>query len=174
MRNQYNRILLNQLFNLFWTFLSFMPICWFWHKVGAREPFLYISIAIALIFAITPQRVLQKALVSDDHKFYERYGVRFIRKFVQDGDIVNSLTKKNQPVRNRGKAHAKKYLRTIEMYERYHWTCMVFFLLSAIIGLLYGYYLLGVSILAVNIPYNAFPIFLQQYNKVRIKKITDA
>lgn len=172
-RHRYQRHMLNQLFNLFWTLVCFTPIFWFWYLVGAKGSWLYIATGLAMLFALVPAWVLERTVLSEDPGFYERYGVRFMRKFVQDGDIVNSMTKENRPAQGRGKAHAKRYLSTIAMYERYHWTCMVFFLLSTVIAFLHGFCIAGTSILAANFTYNAIPIFLQQYNKVRIKKITD-
>lgn len=171
-KHRYYRIFLNQAINIFWTVLCFFPIFWLWLNLGGRNIWLYISMAIALLIGSVPGWAMDKTLLSDESKFYERLGARFVRKFVQDGDIVNYMSRQNKAEASRGNDYPKGYLKTISMYERFHWICMVFFTFSGIIGLVYGYFTLGASILFLNIPYNAIPIFLQQYNKVRIKRIT--
>lgn len=92
---------------------------------------------------------------------------------VQNGDIVNSHSKTLGATAIKDKSQARKYLKTIAMYERYHWICLIFFLVTSIYGFFNGHLLFGFSISIANLLYNLIPIFLQQYNKIRIKKIVD-
>ena len=99
-------------------------------------------------------------------------GVKSIRKFVQNGDIVNAMTDKQKHASIKGRSQAKQYLKTIAMYERFHWICFTFFLLTAISCFLKGYVKLGVAVTAANLLYNLGSILLQQYNGIRIRRIT--
>ena len=162
---------LNQLINLFWTALCFTPVVWFWIREGFNLYF-YMYLAIALLIGILPEKILKLFLFSSSGKFYEKLGVKSIRKFVQNGDIVNSLTDKQKHASIKGKLQAKQYLKTIAMYERFHWICFTFFLLTAISCFLKGYVKLGVAVTIANLLYNLGSILLQQYNSIRIKRIT--
>ena len=165
------REILNQLINLFWTAFFFAPVLWFWIKEGINL-FFGFSLAISLLIGILPEKILNLFVLSSGRKFYERLGVKRIRKFVQNGDMVNAMTDKQKHSSIKGKAQAQQYLKTIAMYERFHWICFTFFLLTTISCFLKGYIKLGIAIIAANLLYNAGTILLQQYNRIRIKSIT--
>lgn len=172
-KKPYKRDILNQIINFFWTALCFTPVFWFWFQEGIDNIYFYLFLGVALLFGVLPEKILNKFTISADKKVYEKYGIKFIRKFVQNGDIVNSHSKTLGATAIKDKAQARKYLKTIAMYERYHWICLLFFLLTSIYGFLNGRLLFGISISIANLLYNLIPIFLQQYNKIRIKKIVD-
>lgn len=172
-KKPYKRDILNQIINFFWTTVCFTPLFWFWFQEGIDNIYFYVSLGVALLFGALPEKILSKFTLSADKKVYEKYGIKFIRKFVQNGDIVNSQTNGLGAPSIKGKAKAKEYLKTLAMYERYHWICLIFFLLTTIYGFFNERFLFGFSILIANFLYNLIPIFLQQYNKIRIKKIVD-
>lgn len=172
-KKPYKRDILNQIINFFWTAFCFSPVFWFWFQEGIDSIYFYVFLGVALFFGALPGKILCKFTLSADKKVYEKYGIKFIRKFVQNGDIVNSRTNGLGAPSIKGKDKARDYLKTIAMYERYHWICLLFFLLTTIYGFFNEHFLLGFSILAANFLYNLIPIFLQQYNKIRIKKIVD-
>lgn len=165
------REILNQLINLFWTALCFIPLLWFWIKEGITL-YLYFSLAISLLIGILPKKILNLFLLSSSRQFYERLGVTRFRKFVQNGDMVNAMTDRQKHFSIKGRLQAQQYLKTIAMYERFHWICFTFFLLTAISCFVNGYVKLGIAITAANLVYNLGSILLQQYNSIRIKRIT--
>lgn len=172
-KKPYKRDILNQIINFFWTALCFTPVFWFWFQEGIDNIYFYVFLSVALLFGVLPGKILSKLALSADKKVYEKYGIKFIRKFVQNGDMVNSHAKTSGATSIKNKVQARKYLKTIAMYERYHWICLIFFLLTSIYSVLNRHFLFGFSILAANLLYNLIPIFLQQYNKIRINKIVD-
>lgn len=162
--------LLNQLINIFWTVFGFTPVLWFWIKVGANY-WLYIFLFLALVFSILPQKLLVQFNIGRSRKIYERCGVKTIRKYVQDGDWINSLSNKTSSSRFGDLINVKKYLTTIATYERFHWFCFIFFLGSAIYAFFLGLTLFGIWITATNVIYNTTSILLQQYNRIRIDRL---
>jgi hypothetical protein len=114
-----------------------------------------------------PARLLQ---LNNTSKFYERFGVKFIRRFVQNGDYVTRHIKKSYPRYKliKDRTQALKYIKTIMMYERYHFLCFVFFLLTAIAAIAGHHYFHFALIILCNIIYNVCPIMLQQYNRTRV------
>jgi hypothetical protein len=160
---------MNQAVNFFWTILSFIPVMGFWLGEGITTWF-YIFGGISIISLFLPELILQ---LSDNPKFYEGIGVRFIRKFVQDGDLVKRFIKKGKPQSNiiKNKTNALSYGSTIVMYERYHFLCFVFFLLTTFYAVYTAKYPLSLIIIMANIIYNICPIMLQQYNRARLLKL---
>jgi len=166
-----NREILNQLINFFWTALSFAPVVWFWIEDGINLYF-YLFVAFSLIISILPEKIFRLFALSSRRSLYEKLGVKQIRKFVQNGTIVNAVTNNQKRSVVTGVSQAKRYLNTIAMYERFHWVCFIFFLLTTIRCFIVADYKLGLAITTANILYNVCSILLQQYNKLRIHKLT--
>lgn len=117
-------------------------------------------IGLGFISLLIPARWLQ---ISNNPGIYVELGVRFIRKFVQNGDYFKS---KKPVIQN--KTGAISYQRTIVMYERYHFLCFVFFLATTVHAAIYRQYAMAALLMVANIVYNVCPILLQQYNYVRL------
>lgn len=120
-----------------------------------------------------PLRFLQ---LSNNPNFYARTGVKFVRKFVQNGDYINRFIRKRNPTHGaiKNKENAVAYLKTTAVAEVYHLFCLVFFTLTISYTLMLGHYLIAAITALTNVLYNIYPILLQQYNRARIAKITAA
>jgi hypothetical protein len=160
---------MNQAINFFWTILCFTPVIVFW-IFNNPAPYCYIFLIVSILFQLVPLKVLQ---LSNKPVFYERLGVKFIRKFVQNGQYINNYLRHKYPnykvVKHR--QGASKYIKTAVMYERYHSICFVCFLLTAAYALVLNSIWFFVLINLSNIIYNICPILLQQYNKARINRM---
>jgi hypothetical protein len=159
---------MNQAVNFFWTILCFIPVIGFWLTADMFTCYIFIGISIASL--LLPAKLLQ---LSNQPKFYEKLGIKLIRKFVQNGEYINAFLKKRNPQYKtiHGKAGATSYMNTVIMYERYHFLCFVFFLLTGMFAIISARYTVAAFIFLANIIYNICPILLQQYNVVRIQKI---
>ena len=164
---------MNQFINFFWTILSFAAVVVYWLSVGLSPPF-YIFIAISFIPVFLSQKLMAKLQLSKSTRFYERLGVRVIRRFVQHGDIANRISRKNKPGYQviTQKSNPAAYLKTIAMYERFHLMCLLFFLFTTVAALLDGRFIIAILIMISNIIYNFYPILLQQFNRIRILRLT--
>jgi hypothetical protein len=149
----------NQLLNIVWTIIGFLPVCLFWFNVEIGLSFL-ISLICSFVAACLPERIYIQLHISKDYKKFEALGVRFLKRFSQHGDF-----KKN------GAKGIKSYLGTLAMFERFHYICLVFFLASCIYAFLDQQIVLGLMIFLANAIYNVFPILLQQYNRLRMMKV---
>jgi hypothetical protein len=141
----------------------------FWAAAGAMQ-LLYVLIFVSLFSLIIPAKLLQ---LSTNPKFYERLGIKFIRKLVQNGDYANRLIRKKNPQYKliKSKDHARRYMHTVKMYERYHFLFFIFFLLTSLFALIITQYAYFVVIMLANIVYNVSPILLQQYNRARLLRL---
>mgnify|MGYP003578392111 CR=1 FL=1 len=168
--------MLNQIINLFWTILAFaiLGVYWTQYFEEQRSPLvLIISILVSVLIYAIPTRWLRKLTISNDKKMYERIGVKLLLYVVQNGTLVNRIQrkyyKKSGIIRNR--KLVQDYLKTIVMQEKFHYCCFTLFLLSAISAFSTGKPGIALLIMLCNILYNVYPILLQQYNRLRIKKL---
>jgi hypothetical protein len=159
---------MNQVVNLFWTIVCFIPLITYWSITG-HLLWCFIFIGISVLSQALPFGRLQ---LSSNPRFYESLGVKFIRKFVQHGEYINKLYRKAQPHYRvvKDKAGAAQYMKTIMMYERFHFMCFVFFLSTAVHALISSHYMLFIIIFIANVMYNIYPMLLQQYNRARIAR----
>ncbi|WP_426671445.1 hypothetical protein ACPPVU_09425 [Mucilaginibacter sp. McL0603] len=162
---------INQFVNFFWTILCFMPVLTYW--IGEPTFWLYVFALFSLIIALLPGSIFRYFQLSNSTAFYENLGVKFIQKFVQNGTYVNQAIRKNNPEYRliKDRTQARQYLNTINMYERYHLLCFIFFVLTVIHALISQRYIAAVLILVVNVIYNVCPILIQQYNKLRVMRL---
>lgn len=160
----------NHIINFFWSIIAFYPLISHWYVTKIDNWFI-LGISASILLSFLPEKCYAFLQLSDNRNFYEKLGVRIIRKFVQNGDLAKKMPDKKEHTIIESNNEAKKYLLTIAMYERFHWACFSFFIFSAIHAFCTVKITIAVIILAVNILYNVSAILLQQYNKIRIRKI---
>lgn len=161
--------LINQAINLVWTALLFAPVILFWFRYYDATIF-FCLLGISLLPLLMNEASLRGLQLSKNRKFYEKLGIRKIQAVTQDGRLVKNLTNKRHAghivIRNR--RDIELYKSQINMYEKYHLICLLFFTGCTIYGLINSEYYLSVWILISNIFYNVVPLLIQQYNKIRI------
>jgi hypothetical protein len=143
---------MNQAINFFWTILCMAPVVGFWVAID-NVLWCSIFVVISLLSLVIPAPLLQ---LSNDPKFYKSTGVKLIRKFVQNGELINRYIRKNNSQYNliKGRQNAAKYMQTVVMYERYHFLCLVFFMLTAGFAVVQRYYGFAMLMSVANIIYN--------------------
>ena len=161
---------INQFINCFWTIIGFAPVLIFWIGNGIDGSF-YVSLGAGLLMMVLPGKALDALTLSLNRRSYERLQVRLIRRFVQNGDMAKKMASASRASIVHNPDQAKGYLKTIAMYERFHWACFVFFLSTTVLCFVHHRRILGLLTIAANIVYNVSTLLLQQYNKIRIKRI---
>ena len=159
----------NQIINLFWTAVCFAPLVrlWYLHYVPA---ILISTLAVCLLPIFIPGKHFGAMQLSRRRKFYESLLIKSFQSFTQDGRLVSALTnKRNKHYRLvRQRATHGAYKTQIAMYEKFHWSCLVFFLVSFAYAIYQQAFLVSFLILISNVVYNVIPILIQQYNKLRL------
>lgn len=159
----------NALPNVLWSGLAWGPVVVFGYQYVAR-PWLYGFIAISLLAYAWPAAWLRRLQLSPRVAVYRRVGVPLVGRFAQQGALVNALLRRRYPgyraLPNR--AALPKLLSTTYQQERFHWAALV-------LGLLLGLYALVVyrpgwalGLTLLNVGYNLYPIWLQQYVRLRL------
>jgi hypothetical protein len=171
-RTQQTTVLYNQLINFFWSILAFAPIVYFCYQYLPPK-LLYIFSGISCLVIFLPTSLLNKIQLSQSSQAYTQIGIRFIKKYTQDGDLVNRIIKNQHPqykyVEN--KQAIKKLIGKSYMQEKFHYLVFVFFLCIMVYAILLGLIGWAIFIGIANIIYNLYPIFLQQYNRIRINSL---
>jgi len=162
-------IFYNQLINFFWTILAFAPIVYFCYQYLPLN-LLYWFICISCPVLFIPASWLARFRLSSSQSAYKKIGVRFIKKYTQDGDHVNRVIKSRYPEYKyvESRQSLKKVMGKTYVNEKFHYLVFIFFLCLSIYAFLQGLAGWGIFISLANIVYNLYPIFLQQYNRIRI------
>ena len=154
--------------------MAFAPIIAFWLAEGPTLV-LYFLIAVSLTILFLPDNYYERLQLSNDISYYESLGIRFFRWFTQDGDLVTQILSKAQG--NYGRFQSRKNLskvyNQIVGYERYHLTCFAFFLLTSVYATLLTNFAIALLIVLSNVVYNIIPLLLQQYNKLRLRRLRE-
>ena len=154
----------NLILNLFWTTVCCVPVVCVWYFYY-QPTTLCVSVAVSLLAAFIPAKYFDLLQISRSRRFYESLSIKALQSLTQDGRLVSTLAKmKNQHTR----AAHKNYRSKIAMYESFHMSCLVFFLISFLYAIYQQAFLISLLIFTSNIIYNVIPILIQQYNKVRL------
>jgi hypothetical protein len=162
----------NQIPNVFWSVLSFTPLGYFWY-MAADLQWLFVLLAASFLGGFLPNAFFDAVQLGNTTLIYERIGIRFVKRYTQDGDVINRLIRRKFPrykVFDDGRS-IQKHLAKAYAIERIHFVMFLFFLLTSVYALARGYVWLAIIITANNLVFNLYPNFLQQYNRIRLRNL---
>jgi hypothetical protein len=95
-----------------------------------------------------------------------------VSHITQDGGLVNSLLRHQYPQYRRlpSRAAVAGLVRGTYHYERFHWTMLLFFLLVSGYAVTQRQMGWALVLSLLNVGYNLYPIWLQQYLRVRLQR----
>jgi len=162
----------NQVPNLFWSFLNFTPLGYFCFSIMDLQ-WLYILLAISLLAGFLPHSFFDAIQLSQTTSFYKKIGIRVIKKYTQDGDLINQFIRRKFPQYRifDNNSSIQKHLNKAYSIEKIHFIMFLFFLLTSIYALTQGYVWWAVIITINNLVFNLYPNFLQQYNRLRLRHL---
>ncbi|NEU10085.1 hypothetical protein GZH53_17295 [Flavihumibacter sp. R14] len=159
----------NQILNAFWTVLAFIPVLRYWINYYSG-PDLFWILGVSMVPLFLPASWFDYLQFSRKRSFYESIGIRKMQAFTQDGYLVNQLIRRTKPgyrtVRSRRDYNSLRSRMLV--YEKFHWACFDFFLLTFCLALREHEYGLAAFILLANLFYNLVPVLIQQYIRVRM------
>jgi hypothetical protein len=161
----------NQLVNAFWSILNFSPIGYFWF-VGMTPYWFYTFLAVSVVTGFLPDSFFTMIRVGHTTSRYNKLGIRLVKRYTQDGDVVNALIRKRFPDYTPIRAMSvPQHLSKSSVNERFHFMCLVFFLLTTLYALVNGLWWWALIISLNNLFFNVYPIMLQQYNRLRFEQL---
>jgi hypothetical protein len=157
--------------NVFWSLLAFAPVSIFCYRFMERE-WLSAFVVASLIAFMVPASSLRYLELSSAVTTYRKLGVHWVNHFVQHGTLINRLLRRrySEYRRLRSRARMAYLVQSNYVQERFHWMVFLFFLLTSLYGITHGYPGWALLITMINVVYNLYPIWLQQYIRVRLNR----
>lgn len=155
--------------SVLWSVLAFGPVVQYCYRYVAR-PGLWWLMGASLLAYAWPAAWLRRLQLSRRAAAYQRLRVPQLGHFTQQGALVNGLLRRRYPgyralVGRRGVA---RLLSTTYQQERFHWAGLVFFLVLALHAAWAGRWGWAGGLSVANVGYNLYPIWMQQYLRVRL------
>lgn len=161
--------LYNAIPSVFWSVLGLVPLSIFCYQHLAR-PWLYGFLAASLAVYAVPRLWFRGWQLSARPAVYERLGVPLVNYFTQHGRLVNGLLRRRYPQYRhlRGRLALRALVEQSYHMERFHAAALVFFLLCALQAAAQERWDWAALLTVLNVGYNLYPIWLQQYLRVRL------
>jgi hypothetical protein len=155
--------------NVLWSGLALGPLVVCCYRYVER-PWLWGFVVVSLSAYAWPAAWLRRLQLATSVRVYRRLGVPGIGHFTQQGTLVNRLLRRRYPGYRAlvGRRAVAKLLSTTYQQERFHWAGLVFFLLVSFYIGVAGQPGWVLSLTLLNVGYNLYPIWLQQYLRVRL------
>lgn len=155
--------------NVLWSVLAFGPLALCCYRyVG--PPWLYGFGAASLLAYAWPAAWLRRLQLSSRVAVYQRLRVPALNRFTQQGALVTALLRRRYPQYRvlAGRAGVGRLVSTTYSQERFHWAGLVFFLLVSGYAGATGHLGWALGLVLLNVGYNLYPIWLQQYVRLRL------
>lgn len=139
----------------------------------APLPWLLAGLAGALAVRLLPAGWFRIETSDRAMRTYEWLGVKRVRFFITDGDLVNRLVRHRFPGYrvDCGDDPLQSRLETGMVGERAHLGFLIFGFASAICAAVGGWVGWAVGLTLGNLLVNLYPIMLQRYTRVRVERI---
>lgn len=155
--------------NGLWSGLAFGPLVLCCYRYVGWPWQLGFGAASLLAYA-WPAAWLRRLQLSGQVVVYQRLRVPALNRFTQQGTWVATLLRRRYPQYRAlpGRAGVAKLLSTTYSQERFHWAGLLYFLLvSGYVGAT-GHLGWALGLTLLNVGYNLYPIWLQQYLRLRL------
>jgi hypothetical protein len=160
--------LANAIPNVFWSVLSIVPLSFFCYHYMS-QPWLYSLLLRHLLVYGIPMAWFSRWQLSRTPARYRQLGVPAVGRLTQHGEFVNRFIRHHYPRYCRVRAHTvAAVVRASYQVEQFHLGLFGFFLLSSLYALWHGQGGWALLIMVTNVGYNVYPIWLQQYIRVRL------
>ncbi|UOQ73203.1 glycosyl-4,4'-diaponeurosporenoate acyltransferase CrtO family protein [Hymenobacter cellulosilyticus] len=166
---------LNAVPNVLWSGLSLGPLSAFCYQHMAR-PWLWGLLAASLLVYAVPKTWFRYWQLSRSRVPYQRLGVPAVNYFTQHGYLVNFLIRRRYPHYRHaaGPAALRRLASGSYHQERFHASMLLFFAGTSVYAAAQGHLGWAVVLLLSNVGYNLYPIWLQQYLRLRVAQHSGA
>lgn len=163
--------LYNAATNVLWSLLAFAPVSIFCYRF-MESAWLWAFVVASVMALMVPVSMLRHLELSSTVTTYRKLGVHWVNHFVQHGTLINRLLKRRYPEYRpkRSRTWTVDLVQSTYVQERFHWAALLFFLLISMYGIAHGFPGWALLITILNVVYNLYPIWLQQYIRVRLNR----
>jgi hypothetical protein len=160
--------LYNAVPSVLWSGLGLGPVGVFCYQHMSR-PWLWGLLAASLLVYALPRAWFRHWQLGTSVGRYHRLGVPVAGHLTQHGTIINHLIRRRYPRYRR--VPTRRALRALVAgsyhMERFHVALGLFFAAASLYALARGYPGWALLILLTNVGYNLYPVWLQQYLRLR-------
>ncbi|HEY0273724.1 MAG TPA: hypothetical protein VGC22_11105 [Chitinophaga sp.] len=164
--------LYNTVPNLFWSALNLAPaVYYYYHYVPLSWLWAIVPLCLAP-YALKPA-VMDRLAPIRDREWYHRLGVDVVQEYVQHGGMVNRIIRRRYPAYRivYDKTTVSRQLAATYMFERFHLGMLLAFGVLLCHAAAMGRWQWALLLLLCNFVYNVYPILLQQYVRLRLKRL---
>lgn len=151
------------------------PCVIFYFRGLGELKWMIIFIAVSYLISRLPKKMYDQFQISSDLEVYKKLGVDKFKKLSTNGDLINRTIRKKFPAhRNVTNIETvKEKLNETYVIEKSHTVLFVFCLLTNIYAILTNSYVTAIILFLGNILFNYYPNLLQQFNRIRYKKVIE-
>jgi hypothetical protein len=160
---------LNVLVSAVWTAIFVLPVYLFC-TAHVDAVVLYRFLFAASLPLVLPRSVLNYLQLSHHQAMYQRFRIPLLIRLTQDAPWLKRAAGTKSSIRHNRLA-AERFIRITWMRERCHLSFAVFFALCSALALWRLQIAWAVMLMASNLLYNLYPIWLQQYLRLRIEPL---
>jgi ABC-type glycerol-3-phosphate transport system permease component len=152
-----------------WSGLALGPLAVFCYQYMAR-PWLLGLLALSLLAYAVPRAWFRYWQLSEKPVVYRQLGVPFVNRLAQDGALINALVRRRYSNYRRVRSRQSVVRLVSNSYhmERFHVAALLFFLFASGYAAAQGRWDWCGVLMVLNIGYNLYPIWLQQYLRLRL------
>ena len=160
----------NLLLNILWTAISLGPVFMFCLRAVSAKT-LSLFLFAATLPLLMPRPLLKRLQLSTDRRVYQRLGVPLLVKVTQDAPWLRHLGSDSKRHVACSREALMRFQRDTWTRERFHWGVLLFCALCAWVALWRGRLLWFAALLLINVLYNLYPVWLQQYLRLRLSRL---
>ena len=164
------RAVLNTLLSLVWTVIFLGPVYVYCVR-HIPSKCLYVFAAVGALSFVMPRALLERIQLSPDPEVYRLLRVSLLIAFTQDAPWLRALSSDAKRRVRRDPKAIGSIVRDTWTRERFHLGLLLFCALCAGIALWRIQIIWFVTLNLVNIIYNLYPVWLQQYIRIRVARV---
>lgn len=152
-----------------WSVLALGPLTVFCYQHMAR-PWLVGLVGLSLLAYAVPRAWFRYWQLSGAPVVYRRLGVSVVNGLAQDGALVNAVVRRRYPHYRRVHSRRSVVALVANSYhmERFHVAALLFFGFASGYAAVQSQWGWAAALTLLNIGYNLYPIWLQQYLRLRL------
>ncbi len=149
--------------------LSLAPLVAFCYQHLAG-PWVYWFGGLSLLAYAWPTGWLRHLQLSTTPALYRTLRVPALNYFTQHGTLVNRLLRHRYPQYRHlpPPTDLANLVRATYQMERFHWVMLLFFLFTTCYAVVQKHLSWAALLILLNVGYNLYPIWLQQYLRIRL------
>lgn len=164
--------LANVLISLVWTALFVGPLYVFCARHVSLTS-LSVFLALAAVAMALPKALLHRLALSKHTAAYRRLRVPMLIPLTQDAAWLRRISGSRQQRVHRNNTTMETFERDTWTRERFHLSLLVFYSLCTVVALHHVELLWACVLVLSNVVYNLYPIWLQQYLRLRVSRCRD-